>query len=851
MSSHDELKEARRLLAQRMLARRRLMHFTQQTLPSYDAGWVHQDIAARLERFAREVRERKSPRLMLLCPPRMGKACAHETPVPTPTGWTTHGALRVGDEVYHPSGRPVRVVAVSEECAADYEVVLTDGGRVVVHGAHEWTVYDRSRRQWRTLETRQLVGRRSRARYQLPLAQQPYEAPEAALPVDPYTLGVWLGDGHSTGASVCGRAEDMAVIVPQLRAELGAAWVHPHTGVVYQYLRGLSHHLRALGVWGVGAKHVPAAYLRGSVEQRRRLLAGLVDTDGTVCPHTGRVVYSGVVERLVRGVAELVRSLGYRASVSSMEPRREREQTLWVVQWTPHDGVAPGTLGRKRVARVRERRRVGVMEVRRVEPRPARCVEVAAEDGLYVVGEHWSATHNSELASIRFPAWYLGHNPDHEMIAASYSLDLPMGFSRKVRGLVRSTEYSGLFPDTALDPDSQSVEAWRTTRGGGYVAVGVGGPLTGRGCHVLTIDDPIKNMEEADSATVREKLWDWYLSTAYTRLAPGGGVLVIQTCWSDDDLAGRLQAAMKGDGDQFEIVKYPALAEQWEYRDDRGAQEGEVGPILRWDKEPPAEEVEGLRFLRGPGDAVHPARFGVEALERIKKTLTPRIWSALYQQNPVPDEGLYFKEDMFRYGPTPTLSGRRVYTAWDFAISEKQTADWTVGATVCHDEHDNIHVVDVVRIKGDADQIVSSMLTVAREFGQDPSCGYMIGVENGQIWLTMKPLLERAMRDAGLYVPIEVLKPLTDKQVRARPLQGRMQQGRVYFPQDRGWVAGVKHELLRFPAGTHDDVVDALAWAAHLVLGKEPPRAPGLRGRVQGWRDRLMLGGRGASHMAA
>lgn len=380
--------------------------------------------------------------------------------------------------------------------------------------------------------------------------------------------------------------------------------------------------------------------------------------------------------------------------------------------------------------------------------------------------------------------------------------------------------------------------------------MGVGGPLTGRGAHLLTIVDPIKNMEEADSAQIREKLWDWYLSTAYTRLAPGGGVLVIQTCWSDDDLAGRLQAAMAGDGDQFEVVKYPALAEQWEYRDDRGMEDGQVGPIERYDVEPAPEQVEGWTFLRAPGDAVHRERFDEDALQRIRRTLTPRIWSALYQQNPVPDEGLYFKEDMFRYAPTPALTGRRVYTAWDFAISEKQTADWTVGATVCHDEHDNIHVVDVLRMKGDADQIVQAMLTVARQYGQDPSTGYMIGVENGQIWLTMKSLFERAMRDAAMYVPIEVLKPLTDKQVRARPLQGRMQQGRVYFPEDRGWTAHVRHELLRFPAGTHDDVVDALAWAAHLVLGKEPPSVQGTKKR-RGWRDLLRMGAGGVSHMSA
>ena len=150
----------------------------------------------------------------------------------------------------------------------------------------------------------------------------------------------------------------------------------------------------------------------------------------------------------------------------------------------------------------------------------------------------------SELASIRFPAWHLGQYPHHELINVGYNLDLPMGFSRKVREVFRDPQYQAIFPDAQLDPDSQSVEKWNTTKGGGFTAAGRGGGITGKGSHILTIDDPLKDQEEADSALVREKLWDWYQSTAYTRLAPGGGVLAIQTWWNDDDLAGRLQQAM-------------------------------------------------------------------------------------------------------------------------------------------------------------------------------------------------------------------------------------------------------------------------------------------------------------------
>lgn len=853
--------EAKKILAKRLLARRRLIHFVKATFPGYQAGWVHEDICRRLERFSKQVAERKSPRLMIMQPPRSGKSVENHLRLPTPSGWKTHGELQVGDKVYHPSGRVVTVVAVSEEHMADCEVTFTDHTKFVVHENHEWTVYNRPRRRWETRETKSMIyqgpGKRDRALYQLPLVEC-FEGKERNLPLDPYTLGIWLGDGKSDGASICGSAEDMAHIVPRLKCELGATWTQQNTGVVYQYMKGILSALRELEVYGLGNKHIPAVYLRASEAQRRALLAGLVDSDGYVEKETCRAVVSGVNERLIRGVAELVRSLGYRATLTRAEPRERNrviqdKQVLWTVQWTPHDGIPQGTLPRKALTRVRDRRRIGIMDIRRVEPRPAKCIQVDSPDGLYVVSESWIATHNSELASIRFPAWHLGQYPHHEFINVGYNTDLPMKFSRKIREMFRTGEYQAIMPNARLDPDSQSVEAWNTTEGGGFTTAGVGGGITGKGAHILTIDDPIKNQEEADSAQVRDKLWDWYQSTAYTRLAPGGGVLVIQTCWSDDDLAGRLQAAMRNDpeADQFEIIKYPALSEQWEYRDDSNPDE--IGPIIRSDEELDLnlEENQGLTLLRPKDWCLHEERYDNAALKRIRANLQPRIWSALYQQNPVPDEGLYFKQEYFRYQRVfPEMKHCRVFTAWDFAVTTKQMSDYTVGATMMQDYEDQLYVLEIHRIKAESLDIVEAMLDTARKWGSDPAVGYMIGVENGQIWLSMEPFFKKRMNERRQYVVYEALKPLTDKMARARPLQGRMQQGRVIFPESAPWLSATEQELLRFPAGVHDDIVDALAWAAQLVLNKEPPRKPDEK-KMPSWRDRLNAALSIGSHMSA
>lgn len=462
----------------------------------------------------------------------------------------------------------------------------------------------------------------------------------------------------------------------------------------------------------------------------------------------------------------------------------------------------------------------------------------------------------SELASIRFPAWHLGHYPHHELINVGYNLDLPMGFSRRVREVFRDPVFTAIFPDAALDPDSQSVEKWNTTKGGGFTAAGRGGGITGKGAHILIIDDPIKDQEEADSVLVRDKLWDWYQSTAYTRLAPGGGVLVIQTWWNDDDLAGRLQQQMALIGkegapegiDDFEIIKYPALSEAWEYRSKSSFK------IMRFDEEldPSHELFDDLELLRPKDHCLHEERYPTPALKRYRANLQPRIWSALYQQNPVPDEGMYFKREFFRYVPAPPSTyGLQLFTAWDFAIGEKQQNDWTVGTTILQDEVDNLYVLEVFRFKGDSFQIVEAMLDVAARWGQLPNTGYLVGAEDGQIWRAVEPLLKKRMTERRQYPVYEVLRPMTDKIARARPLQGRMQQGRIYFPQNAGWLAQAEQELLRFPAGAHDDVVDSMAWTVRLCMEKSPPRLadpPPLKS----WRDKLPnLEGTTGGHMSA
>lgn len=391
----------------------------------------------------------------------------------------------------------------------------------------------------------------------------------------------------------------------------------------------------------------------------------------------------------------------------------------------------------------------------------------------------------SELTSKYYPAWFLGNFPDKRVILTSYEADFAATWGYKARSILQELG-SSLF-SIEVSQRSAARDRWEIKgHTGGMQTAGVGGAITGKGADMLIIDDPVKNAEEAQSKTYRDKTYDWYRSTAYTRLEPGGTVIIIQTRWHEDDLSGRL---LKEEPEKWTVISLPAIAE------------------------------EGDSLGREPGTALFPSRYDVEALQEIKRTLGPYWFNALYQQRPREVAGSIFKRQFFKYatltGDLLDLGGEkkfilpmcRVFQTCDPAASTKTTADYFVLGTWAQTPNNDLVLLDILRTRLEGpDQVNLFKQQYAR---WKPA---FQAVESAGVGKTLYQMLVRE----GL--PVKELKADTDKLTRALPAAARMEAGTIYFLQGASWLHEVEEELLSFPNGAHDDQVDVLSYACKIVI---------------------------------
>ncbi|MFQ5674203.1 MAG: phage terminase large subunit [Nitrospinales bacterium] len=378
------------------------------------------------------------------------------------------------------------------------------------------------------------------------------------------------------------------------------------------------------------------------------------------------------------------------------------------------------------------------------------------------------------LASEYFSAWYMGRNAQKEIIAITYSQERANDIGRKVRNQITDSLHGEIFKECSLSPDSTSMHRFNTVQGGSYFGVGIGGPITGRGAHLLLIDDPVKNREEAESETKRRSIKDWYVSTAYPRLMPGGAIILIQTRWHEDDLAGWL--LKEHAHENWTVINLSAIA----------------------------ETHDGIG--REPGQALWEECYPKTRLEEIKRTIGSRDWSALYQQRPAPQEGSIIKYEWFMRYKTPPAYFERKALSLDTAYKAREINDPSV-CTVWGETDKAFYLLDVWRARVEYPTLKSHVLSLAEEW--KPDAVLIEDKASGQ------SLIQDLTNHTRL--PIIPVSPQGDKVIRTNAVSSLFEARRVYLPESASWLIDYETELITFPNAAHDDQVDSttqyLAWA--------------------------------------
>lgn len=393
----------------------------------------------------------------------------------------------------------------------------------------------------------------------------------------------------------------------------------------------------------------------------------------------------------------------------------------------------------------------------------------------------------SELVSRRFPAYAFGKNPDVNIIATSYSADLASAMNRDVQRIIESEEYGRIFPQTKLDGKLiRAINQGRWLKNndafevvgkrGVYRAAGVGGGITGRGADIAIIDDPVKDAKEAYSKTYREAVWNWYVSTLYTRLEKDAGILLTMTRWHEDDLAGRLMRLAQSDpeSDKWEVINLPALLESTNIYDPRSK-----------------------------GEALWPAKYDSARLEKIRRNNT-RVWLSLFQQRPSADEGNILKRQWFKFYREIPNRFDEVIQSWDMNFKAGKDNSFVVGTVWGRKGPDAFLLYRFRAQIGFAE----TLKAVARTCEMFPQARKKI-VENKANGPGIVSILKKR------YPGFIERDPDGSKEARGHEVAPIFESGNVYVPDpDKNpWVCEYIEECVSFPKGEYDDQFDSTTQA--------------------------------------
>lgn len=395
-----------------------------------------------------------------------------------------------------------------------------------------------------------------------------------------------------------------------------------------------------------------------------------------------------------------------------------------------------------------------------------------------------------------FPLWALHRNPDTRIITASYGQRLAARNGRLIRNEVqRHPDRLGI----SIAPDNGSASEWQIDghRGGVY-SVGIGGAITGRACDLLIIDDPVKSQAEADSPVYRERVWDWWTTEAATRLSPTAPAVLILTRWHHDDLAGRL---LSEPGSRWELLNIPAQCED--------------------PSTDPLDRQVGEYMISARGRT--PAQW-----EQRKKEVGSRAWASMYQGRPTPDEGNLFpaeawarytrpmwivRDDGTRWVPEADRGDIELIQSWDFTFKDSDSSDYVVGQVWAR-RGPNVHLLDMVRKRAGFAESVQMVLDLTARWPQAHR-KLIEDKANGPA------IIDSLRQHIGGIHPVNPGR--ASKYSRAAAITPWTEAGNVVLPDPiavdgTSWVTDLTDEAAEFPAGAHDDTVDAMSQAVDYLL---------------------------------
>jgi predicted phage terminase large subunit-like protein len=400
----------------------------------------------------------------------------------------------------------------------------------------------------------------------------------------------------------------------------------------------------------------------------------------------------------------------------------------------------------------------------------------------------------STYVSVLLPSWYLANNPTHSILAATHAVEFAERWGRRVRNDIAS---DGNTLGISLAEDSKAAARWALASGGEYYGVGAGTGISGFRANLGVADDLFGSREDAFSEPIRQRRWDWYVDDFSARLKPGAKRILMNTRWHEEDVAGRVLAQIEREEIRGRVISIPAIAEGQD--DPLGRKPGEY----LWDD--PTGYNYG-HFLRA----------------RQRET-SPMMWSALYQQRPAPEEGDYFRSAWLKaYDEPPERETLRVYGGSDYAVTA-DGGDYTVHAVMGLDPDGHMYLLDLWREQTASDLWIESFCDLVEKW---KPMGW--AEEKGQISAGVGPALDRRQRERKAYVYRQQFPTRGDKAIRAQSIRGRMALEGLYVPNNAKWYPTFRAELLNFPAGKHDDIVDALGLIGqlldHMLRGRAPKK---------------------------